>query len=132
MPGRAARFEDIDAIAMALPEVEFGISWGDRPTYLVDGKGFILFRDTRKDAIDPDTGEPMDDVIVFQVTDDAAKTAMVLDDSPFFTIPHFHRTSAVLLRRRDLPKLSRDELAEVITDAWLKRAPKRLARILER
>jgi len=111
---------------MALPEVEFGITWGDRPTYMVDGKGFVLYRAARADAIDPATGEPMDDVIVIQVTDDAAKAAMVADDSPFFTIPHFDRTTAVLLRRRDLGQLGRDELEEVITEAWLKRAPKRL------
>jgi hypothetical protein len=34
----------------------------------------------------------------------------------------------VLLRERDLRQVTRQELAEVITDAWAARAPKRLAR----
>jgi hypothetical protein len=131
MATRPARFEDIDEIAMGLPEVEFGISWGDRPTYKVDGKGFLLFRAPRTDCLDPQTGEPMDDVIVIQVADGAAKAALVGDESPFFTIPHFDRTTAVLVRRRDLHLLDREELAEIITEAWLKRAPKRLAKSLD-
>ena len=125
---RPARPSDIEEIAMALPETEFGTSWGDRPTYKVRGRGFIIYRGPRKDAIDPGTGEPMDDVIVFWVPDEAAKTALVEDNSPFFTIPHFDRTRAVLMRARDLGQISRSELAEVITEGWLSMAPKKLAR----
>lgn len=128
MASPPARFEDIEEIALALPEVEFGISWGDRPTYLVCGRGFVLFRAPRADAIDPDTGEPMDDVIVFTVADAESKAALVGDESPFFTIPHFDRSNAVLLRRRDIQRLARDELEEVIVEGWLARAPRRLTR----
>ncbi len=32
---RRAEVADVDAICRSLPEVEFGTSWGDRPTYLV-------------------------------------------------------------------------------------------------
>ena len=41
---------------MGLPEVELGTSWGDRPTYKVRGKGFLLFRMPHKSAVDPETG----------------------------------------------------------------------------
>ncbi len=58
----------------------------------------------------------------------ADKDALVQAEGPFFTTPHFNGYRAVLLRERDLARVTRDELEEVITDAWLARAPKRLAR----
>ena len=42
--------------------------------------------------------------------------------------PHFNGYRAVLVRERDLGRLTRAELEEVLTDAWLARAPKRLAK----
>jgi hypothetical protein len=69
----------------------------------------------------------MDDVICLHVPDLADKDALVQADGPFFTTPHFNGYRAVLLRECDLARVTRDELEEVITDAWLARAPKRLA-----
>lgn len=43
----------------------------------------------------------------------------------FFTIPHFDGYPAVLVR---LDLISHDQLREIVTDAWLVRAPKRAAR----
>ena len=43
----------------------------------------------------------------------------------FFTTPHFDGYSAVLF---ELDRIGARELTELITDAWLARAPKRLAR----
>jgi hypothetical protein len=127
MATRKARVEDISDIATGLPDVEVGGS-SDRPAFAVHGKAFVFFREPRKDAIDPDTGERMDDVIVFMVADLADKEALVESDGPFFTTAHFNGYRAVLLRERDLARISRQELAEVVTDAWVARAPKRLAR----
>jgi hypothetical protein len=42
----------------------------------------------------------------------------------YFTIPHFDGYPAVLVR---LDRIGVEELEEVITEAWLLRAPKRLA-----
>ena len=128
MAARKAKLSDIDQIALGLPEVEAGTSWGDRPTYKVRGKPFLLFREPRPDAIDPDTGERMDDVVMFRVPGQADKDALVEGDGPWFTTPHFNGYQAVLLRQRDLGRLSRAELAEVVTDAWAARAPKRLVK----
>ena len=58
--------------------------------------------------------------------DQSDKEALVEGDGPWFTTPHFDGYNAVLLRRRDLGRLTRAELAEVITDAWSAKAPKRL------
>lgn len=128
---RTAVPEDIDAICMGLPQVELGISWGDRPTYKVPrgpkGRGFVLYRAPHKTAIDPATGEQYRDLLVIVVLDDAAKAALVEDPSvPFFTIPHFDGYNAVLVQESRLGEISRDELAEIIVEAWAARAPKKL------
>lgn len=129
---RAATSDDVDAICRALPEVEFGESWGDRPTYLVRQKpkprGFVLQRAPRHDAVDPATGEQYDDLLVIRTATAADKAALVEAGGPFFTIDHFRGFNAVLVQQSRLGELDVDELREVVTDAWLAVAPKRLAR----
>lgn len=133
MTDRAATVDDVDQIARSLPETELGTSWGDRPTWKVPrggkGKGFVLYRAPRQDAVDPATGEQYDDLIVIMTADDAGKQALVDDPrTPFFTIDHFRNFNAVLVQASRLGEISRAELAEVITEAWLRMAPKRLAK----
>jgi hypothetical protein len=128
MAARKAKLSDIGEIALGLPEAEEGTAWADRPAYKVRGKSFLHFREPRPDAIDPDTGERMTDVIMFTVPDQADKDALVEADGPWFTTPHFNGYNAVLLRQRDLGRVSHTELVEVITDAWAARAPKRLVK----
>ena len=72
---RRARLTDIRDIALALPEVTEGD--GERPAYAVRGKTFAWFREPRKDAVDPDTGERMDDVIGIHVPELGDKDALV-------------------------------------------------------
>ena len=128
-PDRAASPDDIDAICRGLPGVEFGTSWGDRPTYKVGGKGFLLYRAPGKTAIDPATGEMYDDLLVIHTPGAVEKEQLVADERlPFFTIDHFKGFNAVLVQQSRLGEMSRDELAEIITDAWLSRAPKSLAK----
>lgn len=130
---RKATAEDVDRIARSLPEVELGISWGDRPTYKVPkgekGKGFLLYRMPHKTAVDPETGEMYDDLLVIHTPTHEAKQELVDDeDLPFFTIDHFNGFKAVLVRLSRLGELDVDELEEIITDAWAARAPKRLVK----
>ena len=112
---------------MGMPHVTVVQGRGENPVYQVGGKSFIFFRNPRPDAVDPETGERYADVIVFWVESDAEKEALVQDPkSPFFTTPHFNGHLSVLLRGSRIGELTRDELAEVIQDAWLCRAsPKR-------
>lgn len=130
---RPARAEDVDEICAALPETELGTSWGDRPTWKVPtgpkGKGFLLYRMPDKTAIDPDTGEMFDDLIVIWTPTAVEKAALVDDPAtPFFTIDHFRGFDAVLVQLSRLGEISSQELTEIITDAWAKRAPKRLVK----
>jgi len=129
--GRPATPDDIDPICRALPEVEFGTSWGDRPTYKVPtgpkGKGFLLFRMPHKTAIDPETGEMYDDLLVVRTPTEIEKMQLVEDERlPFFTIDHFRGFNAVLVQQSRLVEIDVDELAEIIADAWLTVAPARL------
>jgi hypothetical protein len=129
---RKARLADIDAICRSLPEVELGTSWGDRPTYLVKQKpkprGFVLARAPRHDAVDPATGEEYDDLLVIRTANADDKAALVEADGPFFTVDHFRGYNAVLVQTSRLGEVDLDELREVLTDAWLAVAPKRLAK----
>jgi hypothetical protein len=94
----------------------------------VGGKSFIFFRNPRPDAVDPETAERYQDVIVFWVASEEDKQALVQDEaSPFFTTPHFNGHRSVLLRASRIGELSRGELAEIVQDAWLSRASARRA-----
>ena len=129
---RKARPQDVDEICTGLPHTRLATSWGDVPTWVVPeegkGRGFVLYRRPHKTAVDPATGEMYDDLLVIRTASSADKTELVESGGPFFTIPHFNGYNAVLVQQSRLGEISRDELAEVITDAWLAVAPKKLAR----
>jgi hypothetical protein len=134
---RPATPADVDALCGELPGTWFGTSWGDVPTWLVPhrvrdgvdkGRGFVLYRKPHKTAVDPATGDPYDDLLVIRTADAGDKQALVEADGPFFTIDHFNGYNAVLVRLSRLGEISRDELAEAITDAWCACAPKRLVK----
>lgn len=125
---RRARASDVDEIAGSLPETELGTSWGGLPTWKVRGKGFLLYRMPHRTAVDPETGEMWDDLLVVFTPDLGAKQSLVEADNPFFTIDHFRNHSGVLVRLSRLGEIDRDELEEVITEAWAAKAPKKLVR----
>ena len=123
-----ATVEDVHELAAAMPHVTVEAGRSDNSVYQVGGKSFVFFRNPRPDAVDPGTGERYQDVIVFWVSSDADKQALIQDDStPFFTTPHFDGHPSVLLRASRIGELSREELAEIIQDAWLSRASRRRA-----
>ncbi len=131
MPGeqRPASVEDVHEIARALPGVTVVHGRSGNPVYQVGGKSFVFFRTPRPDAVDPDTGERYRDVIVFWVESEADKQALVQDEtSPFFTTAHFDGYPAVLMRIPDLARIEREELHELVAEAWLTRAQKRVAK----
>jgi hypothetical protein len=125
---RPARVEDVHALALGMPHVTVEHGSGDNPVYQVGGRSFVFFRTPRPDAFDPKTGERYRDVIVFWVASEVDKQALVLDEaSPFFTTPHFDGHPSVLLRGSRIGELTREEIAEVVQDAWLSRASARRA-----
>ncbi|GAA3079847.1 hypothetical protein JOF29_004887 [Kribbella aluminosa] len=130
MAARKARVADVHEVAAGMPHVT---KWErddgtDRPVYQVGGKSFVFFRTPRPDAVDPLTGEKYDDVIMIWVESESEKLALLADDTtPFFTTPHFDGHPSILIRARDLSALTKQELTELIQDAWLSRASPRRA-----
>ena len=125
---RKARIEDVHDLAAGMPYVTVEYGAGGNPVYQVGRKSFVFFRNPRPDAIDPETGERYLDVIVFWVPSEADKEALVHDEtSPFFTTGHSNGHPSVLLRAARIGELTRQELAELIQDAWLSRASARRA-----
>ncbi len=121
-----ATWEDVRRIALALPETSEQSSWGS-PHWRVKDKGFVWERPLRRadlDALGDDA--PDGPILGVRVADVGVKEALVGDDpAVFFTTPHFDGYPAVLVR---LERIAVDELDELIVDAWLLRAPKRLAK----
>ena len=120
---------DLDRLALAMPETVKEVSDDGRPAYLVHGKMFCFHRSRRPDAVDPATGERLDDVLMFRVDGAEAKELVLADPRKlFFTTPHFNGYPAVLIRIPDLAPLDVAELRDTVVEAWLTRAQKRLAK----
>ena len=121
---------ELDEHALAMPQTTKDVSDDGRPSYLVHGKLFCCHRSRRRDAVDTQTGERLDDVLMFRVADLGVKELLLADDrGVFFTTPHFDGYPAVLMRIPDLARIDRDELRDMVVEAWLTRAQKRVAKV---
>ena len=124
-----ATLRDVEKLALALPETIKGEDAEGRPSYSVNGKVICCHRSPRPDAVDSARGERLEDVFVFRVTDLEVKDMILQDDRGiYFTTPHWNGYPAVLIRIPDLKQLSRAELRDMVEEAWLSRAPKRVAK----
>ena len=124
-----ATMADLDELALAMPQTTKEVTDDGRPSYLVHGKRYLIHRGRRPDAVDPQTGERLDDVLRFRVEDLGVKELMLTDARRiYFTTPHFEGYPAVLVRIPDLARLDLGELGDLVAEAWLTRAQKRLAK----
>jgi hypothetical protein len=120
--------DDLDELALALPQAAKELSEDGRPIYKVHGKLFCFHRGRRPDAVD-ENGERLGDVLMFRVADLDVKELLLSDSRGiYFTTPHFKGYAAVLVRIPDLARLDRDELRDLVAEAWLTRAQKRVAK----
>ena len=125
MADRPARVDDVHELALGMPHVKEVTGRPEHPVYQVGGKSFVFFRTPRPDAVDG-TGQKLPDVIVFWVGSESDKQALVQDEStPFFTTPHFDGHPSVLVQAGRLDEITRQELSELIQDAWLAQASTR-------
>ena len=105
--------DDVRRIALSLPEVIEKPSYGT-PGFRVKDKLFLRVRSDAEGAL------------VAFLTDMGEKEALIASEpDKFFTTPHYDGHASVLVR---LEAVDEDELREIITDAWAKRAPRRLVR----
>lgn len=121
-----ASWEDVGRIARGLPEVGEDVTRGQFG-WRVKDKGFAWERPLRRGDLDS-LGEraPQGPVLAAYVPDVGVKDALIADDPDvFFTTPHFNGFPAILV---ELDRIDLETLEEVLVEAWLCRAPKRLAR----
>jgi hypothetical protein len=122
---RPARVEDVHDLAHAMPHVTVVHGSRGNAVYQVGGKSFVFFRTPRPDAVDA-SGQKLPDVIVFWVGSEDDKQALVQDPAtPFFSTPHFDGHDSVLVQASRLGEITRQELAELVQDAWLAQASAR-------
>lgn len=120
---------NLDAFALAMPLTTKEVSDDGRPSYHVHGKMYCFHRGRRPDAVDPKTGERLADVLMFRVTDLDVKELMVADERGiYFTTPHFNGYPAILMRIPELKRITKEELQDLVAEAWLTRAQKRVAK----
>ena len=119
-----ATWDDVRRIALALPETSERVS-RNLPQWLVKGKLFVWDRPLRKaDYEHLGDAAPDGPILGARVEHEGAKQALLADDEGlFFTTPHFDGYPIILVR---LEPISVDDLDEVIVEAWLARAPKKL------
>ena len=120
-----ADWDDVARIALGLPETSERLGRGQR-RWLVRDKLFVWERPLRgPDLAALGAAAPAGPILGARVEHLGAKEALLADGSGvFFTTPHFDGYPAVLVR---LDAIGADELDEVIVEAWLARAPRRLA-----
>jgi hypothetical protein len=122
-----AHWDDVRRIALALPETTEGTSRDGRPNWDVKGKTFAWERPLRKaDLLALGESAPTGPILGARTGGVEEKEAFLCENpAAYFTTPHFDGYPAVLVR---LDEISDDELRELLTDAWLAQAPKRLSK----
>jgi hypothetical protein len=120
-----ATWDDVRRIALELPETSEEVS-RDLRHWRVKDKGFVWERPLRRADLEAlGDAAPDGPILGARVEHLVAKEALLADDpAVFFTTPHFDGYPAVLVR---LERIGLEDLREVIVEAWLARAPKRLA-----
>ena len=120
-----ASWDDVRRIALALPETSERVSRNLRQWQVKD-KGFVWERPLRRadlEALGDDA--PDGPILGARVEHLVAKEALLADDpAVYFTTPHFDGYPAILVR---LDRIAAPELEELLVEAWLCRAPRRLA-----
>lgn len=101
--------DDVRRLALSLPETTER-PWRSTPGFRVRDRSFARIRD---DGL----------VVVFVADLDEKEALLVAAPQTFTTTPHYDGYPAVLVR---LDSIEPDELAEVLTDSWRLKAPKRL------
>lgn len=102
-------FAVVREFALALPEAEEGTSYGT-PAFKVRGKIFARLREEG-------------DVLVVKIDSDYRDALTRSAPDTYFITPHYEKYPFVLVR---LPEVDREDLRELLTDAWRLSAPKRL------
>ncbi len=122
-----ATWDDVRRLALRLPETAEQTSGEGLLQWKVRDKGFVWERPLRRaDHAALGAAAPTGAILGIRVPDLGAKEALLADNPDvFFVTPHFDGYPALLVR---LDEIDVGELEEVLLEAWLAQAPKRLAK----
>jgi hypothetical protein len=109
------RKDTVRRIALSLPEAVERETWG-APTFRVRGKIFVMFAEGEQEAW-------------VKSTHDEQRALTQMDPGTFFVPPYVGPSGWVGVRFRTV---DRDEMRELLTEAWRRTAPKRLVDAFER
>jgi hypothetical protein len=120
-----ATWDDVRRLALALPDTSERLSRGNAQ-WRVKDKLFVWERPLRNpDLAALGEAAPQGPILGARVEHLVAKDALVADPSGvYFTTPHFEGYPAILVQ---LDLISLADLEEVTVEAWLARAPAKLA-----
>lgn len=120
-----ATIDDVKRIALTFPEVTEKLAWGNT-TWRVNDKTFVWDRPLgKKDRAELGDAAPDGPTMGVHAEDLSEKQALLESDPDvFFTITHFDKYAMLLVR---LDAVDVDRLTQIIEDAWLARAPTKLA-----
>ncbi len=107
-------WESVRQIAGSLPETEEGLSYGT-PAFRVHGKLFVRLHESG-------------DTLVVKIDDRERAMRMQADPKAFFITDHYQGYPWVLVR---LAAVRRDDLRDLLVDAWRLSAPRKLAAALD-
>jgi hypothetical protein len=122
-----ATWDDVRRLALALPQTAERVSRDGLLAWDVKDKTFAWERPLRRADLQAlGDAAPKGPVLAARVPDLGARQALLAEDGDvYFTTPHFEGYPAVLVR---LDRAAVPDLEELLAEAWLTRAPKRLAR----
>jgi hypothetical protein len=121
-----ATWDDVERIALSLPGTEERSAYGHR-AWRVRDKLFVWERPLRKLELLEELAPklPEGEVLAARVESLEKKSALLEGDpGVYFTTSHFDGAPVVLVR---LEAISTAALEQLVEDAWLSRAPARLA-----
>ncbi len=124
-----ATWNDVARLALALPQTCETSKYGMKSWAVKDKskeRGFAWERPLRKNELAAlGASAPKGAILGVRTADLEMKEALLArDPGVYFTTPHFDGYPAVLVR---LGRITVSELKDIIVEAWLARAPERLA-----
>jgi hypothetical protein len=105
--------EDVRAIALSLPDAYEQASHGGQPSFRTKPRMFAWIRD------DPEA------LVVWVESEEETRALVASEPKKFFTTSHYDGYPMVLV---NMKAVMRDEAAELITESWRLRAPKKLVK----
>lgn len=128
-----ANWDDVTRVAERLPQTHLNGAPGFRKWSIIDGKDLAWERPLRTGEIKRQLADgqpvPTGDIIAFHVPGVEAKLAYLqMEPLKYFEIPHFAGYPAVLAH---LAELTEADLSELLYEAFLVKAPKKLLSLLD-